>query len=191
MRIAQWFGGWEAERRAGFKLVAAEIQGGIEIPVKDGVFTLSGIADRIEHAADGATSFSTTRPARREPRSRCAPASRRSSRLKRRCCAGGGFETIPAGGSVSGLAYVLLKGGEPAGNSSRSISRRARPTTRPTGRGKTQELAKRSTDDDQPYLLARPPDVEDALRRLRSPRAGEGMVGHRRRDDEEYADGGE
>ena len=34
--------------RANFTLVAAEVRGQIEFPLTDGVFTLSGVADRIE-----------------------------------------------------------------------------------------------------------------------------------------------
>ena len=53
-RIAHWFAGWEPARRAAISpTLAAEIRGEIEIPLTDGVFTLSGVADRIERDSDG------------------------------------------------------------------------------------------------------------------------------------------
>ena len=42
-----------SERRPDIRRMVAEIGGKIEIPLPDGVFTLSGIADRIERHADG------------------------------------------------------------------------------------------------------------------------------------------
>ena len=41
------------QRRPDIRALVAEIRGKIEIPLPDGVFTLSGIADRIERHADG------------------------------------------------------------------------------------------------------------------------------------------
>ena len=50
LRIANWFAGWEHERRHAVSRVDAETSGRITIPVEDGrVFTLSARADRIEH----------------------------------------------------------------------------------------------------------------------------------------------
>ncbi len=65
-------------------------------------------------AATAATRSSTTRPARRRPNDRCAPGSRRSSRWKARSCARAASRRSPAG-SISEVAYVALRGGEPAG----------------------------------------------------------------------------
>ena len=53
VRIAHWFAAWEGLRRPGIKAIAAEISGQIDIPLKDGVFKLTGRADRIERHADG------------------------------------------------------------------------------------------------------------------------------------------
>ena len=51
--MADWFVDWRAGRRAqGWDLAGAETKGAIKIPFDDGVFTLSGIADRIEKAGD-------------------------------------------------------------------------------------------------------------------------------------------
>jgi len=157
MRIAQWLGGWEAGRRAGFKLVAAEIKGRIEIPVKDGVFTLSGVADRIEHDGSGGYVILDykTGSARTEPQVRTglAPQLTLEAAMLRR----GGFDTadrpVPAGGSVSGLAYVLLKGGAQAGEF-RPIDFKQGTFDGQADRAyeKLAELVKRFDDDAQPYL---------------------------------------
>src|SRR5262249_61843564 len=52
-RIARWFARWEAERRAAVAAITAETHGKIEIALRDGMFTLRGIADRIELCRDG------------------------------------------------------------------------------------------------------------------------------------------
>ena len=86
-----------AAARHGRPTLQAEIRGKIDIPLGERVFTLRGRADRIEAlCATAATPSSTTRPARRRPRSRCASASRRSSRSKPRSCATGDFPASPA-----------------------------------------------------------------------------------------------
>ena len=116
-RIAQWFGGWEAGRRANFTLVAAEVRGQIEFPLTDGVFTLSGVADRIERDSDGRyviLDYKTgSLRTERQVRTGLAPQLTLEAAMLRR----GGFNTvpIPAGGSVATLAYVALKGGARAG----------------------------------------------------------------------------
>ncbi|HMK70833.1 MAG TPA: double-strand break repair protein AddB, partial [Xanthobacteraceae bacterium] len=114
-RIARWFAGWEAARRATISAIAAEIRGEIEIPLVDGVFKLHGIADRIERHADGRYVILDykTGSARTEKQVRTglAPQLTLEAAILRR----GGFQTIPAGGSVADLAYVMLKGGGQAG----------------------------------------------------------------------------
>jgi ATP-dependent helicase/nuclease subunit B len=157
MRIAQWLGGWEAGRRASFKLVAAEIKGRIEIPVKDGVFTLSGIADRIEHDDGGGYVILDykTGSVRTEPQVRTglAPQLTLEAAMLRR----GGFDTadrpVPAGSPVTGLAYVLLKGGAQAGEF-RPIDFKDGTFDSQADRAyeKLAELVKRFDDDAQPYL---------------------------------------
>ena len=78
MRIAQWFAQWDSARRDGIAALHAEIRGELKFPVGKREFTLSAIADRIELRRDGATPSSTTRPAQRAPKSRCAPGWRRN-----------------------------------------------------------------------------------------------------------------
>src|SRR5580700_7067883 len=51
-RVAHWFANWERARRGSIAEILAEIRGKTEIPLADGAFTLTGIADRIERDAD-------------------------------------------------------------------------------------------------------------------------------------------
>ena len=52
-RIARWFADWELQRRPGIEAISAEIRGLFEIPLAEGTFRLSGIADRIERDTGG------------------------------------------------------------------------------------------------------------------------------------------
>jgi ATP-dependent helicase/nuclease subunit B len=118
LRIARWLIGWETERRRGFAGIHAEIRGDVEIQVGETTFRLRGIADRIERLRDGTYAIFDykTGAARTEKQVRVglAPQLTLEAAILRR----GGFPGIPAGSSVSALAYVLLKGGEPAGKES-------------------------------------------------------------------------
>jgi ATP-dependent helicase/nuclease subunit B len=51
--IARWFMAWETGRRERVAERNAEVDGLIEFPLRDGVFTLSGRADRIDLMGDG------------------------------------------------------------------------------------------------------------------------------------------
>lgn len=51
--IARWYVGWEAGRAARVRRRHAEVSGTLEVPVSDGVFKLSGRADRIDLMDDG------------------------------------------------------------------------------------------------------------------------------------------
>jgi len=55
-RVARWFVDYERDRRAKIERSFAEIQGTLEIPRANGVFTLTGRADRIDLHADGTAS---------------------------------------------------------------------------------------------------------------------------------------
>jgi ATP-dependent helicase/nuclease subunit B len=114
-RIAHWFAGWERVRRTDTTAIHAEITGTLPIRLGDVTFTLRGIADRIERHADGSYRILDykTGQARTEKQVRSGLAPQLT--LEAAILRGGGFPGIPAGASVSGLAYVLLKGGEPAG----------------------------------------------------------------------------
>jgi ATP-dependent helicase/nuclease subunit B len=115
LRIARWFANWESERRADATTIHAEIGGSIPIPFVGGAFTLRGIADRIERLRDGTFVILDykTGQARTEKQVRTGLAPQLT--LEAAILRQGGFGDIAAGSSVGGLAYVLLKGGEPAG----------------------------------------------------------------------------
>jgi ATP-dependent helicase/nuclease subunit B len=116
-RIARWFANWEIERRAGVTKMDAEIIGTLNLPLEKGSFRLRGIADRIELGTDGRyTIFDyKTGSARTEPQVRTglAPQLTLEAAILRR----GGFDGIPKESSVANIAYVLVKGGEPPGDS--------------------------------------------------------------------------
>ena len=93
----------------------------------------------------------------------------------------GGFKNITSG-SVSELAYVTLKGGAEPGLPSPIDFKDGTPDTQADhalaqAEGARHALCRRN----DALSLARASDVEDPLRRLRPPRAREGMVAHRRR----------
>ncbi len=152
-RIAQWFGGWEAGRRANLTLVGAEVRGRIEIPLTDGAFTLSGVADRIERDGDGRYVILDykTGSARTEKqvRSGLAPQLTLEAAMLRR----GGFDNVPPGGSVSTLAYVLLKGGAQAGEFTPLDFKKEGTPDSQADRAfeKLSALVHRFDDDKEPY----------------------------------------
>jgi len=115
MRIAQWFGAWEAGRRPEIAAIAAEIRGEIEIPLATGAFKLSCRADRIERHADGryvVLDYKTgSLRTEKQVRTGLAPQLTLEAAILRR----GGFAPIPSGATVAALAYVMLKGGVPPG----------------------------------------------------------------------------
>ena len=116
-RIARWFANWEIERRGGVAAIDAEITGEYEIKLEKGSFRLRGIADRIELGNDGRYTILDykTGSARTEPQVRTglAPQLTLEAAILRR----GGFPGIAAQSSVAAIAYVLVKGGEPPGES--------------------------------------------------------------------------
>jgi len=113
-RIARWFAAWDMERRAGLAALHAEIRGELTFPAGARQFTLSGIADRIEQRKDGSFAILDykTGQARTEPQVRTGLAPQLT--LEGAILRQGGFKPI-AGGSVSEIAYVTLKGGREPG----------------------------------------------------------------------------
>jgi ATP-dependent helicase/nuclease subunit B len=115
LRIARWFVGWDAERRAALARMQAEIGGSIDIPLKSGSFRLIARADRVEQRGDGhyAIVDYKTGQARTEKQVRTglAPQLTLESAILRQ----GGFAGVPAGASIDEILYVTLRGGEPAG----------------------------------------------------------------------------
>ena len=182
VRIAHWFAGWESARRGDTAAIHAEVRGTLPIPLGDRTFTLRGVADRIERRADGSYVILDykTGQARTEKQVRSGLAPQLT--LEAAILRGGGFPGIPAGASVSGLAYVLLKGGEPAGRDC-AIDFKEGTCGQPGRYGTAPshvhcDAVRRRSD---PLPLAGPPDVDHPLRRLRPPGARQGMVAHRRR----------
>jgi ATP-dependent helicase/nuclease subunit B len=114
-RIARWFAGWEKERRPAIKEIAAEIRGEIKIPLTEGVFTLSGRADRIERGADGGYSIFDYKTGAARSANQVQAGLAPQLTLEAAILRHGGFEGIPEKSTVERLGYVLLKGGDPAG----------------------------------------------------------------------------
>jgi ATP-dependent helicase/nuclease subunit B len=114
-RIAHWLAAWESERRGTIATLAAETPGRIQIPLGERAFTLRGRADRIEALAGGGYAIldykTGTVPSEKQVRIGVSPQLTLEAAILRN----GGFPDIAAGGSVAELAYVSLKGGEPAG----------------------------------------------------------------------------
>jgi ATP-dependent helicase/nuclease subunit B len=155
LRIAQWLGGWEASRRASHDLVAVEIRGEIEIPLSEGVFTLRGVADRIEADATGryvVLDYKTgSVRTEKQVRTGLAPQLTLEAAMLRQ----GGFKvgTTPLpGGSVAELAYVSLKGGARAGEFLPINFKDGTPDAQADrALEKLTELVRRFDDDHEPY----------------------------------------
>jgi ATP-dependent helicase/nuclease subunit B len=150
LRIARWFADWERQRRPGITALAAEIRG--EIPLANGVFTLRGIADRIERHADGRYVILDykTGAARTEKQVRTglAPQLTLEAAILRR----GGFADIPAGSSVAQIGYVLLKGGARPGEPKLIDFIEGTPDSQADrALGKLEGLAARFADESEPY----------------------------------------
>jgi len=151
-RIARWFVNWEIERRATVTSVIAEIGGEHNIALAKGSFRLRGIADRIERGCNGRYSIFDykTGSARTEPQVRAGLAPQLT--LEAAILRNGGFAGIPKDASIAEIAYVLVKGGEPPGDT-KFISLRNGTADFHADRAleKLTELAKRFEDEDTPY----------------------------------------
>jgi ATP-dependent helicase/nuclease subunit B len=115
VRIAQWFVAWEVERRRAAAAIHAEIHGEIHLALGERTFRLHGIADRIETFADGRCAILDYKtgqtPTEPQVRSGLAPQLTLEAAILRN----GGFPGIPAGARAAELAYVQLRGRDPAG----------------------------------------------------------------------------
>ncbi|MCX7312365.1 MAG: double-strand break repair protein AddB [Alphaproteobacteria bacterium] len=114
-RIARWFATFEGTRRGAIKQIEAEISGTLEIPIKDGVFTLRARADRIEHRADGRfgiLDYKTGQmPTAPQVRSGLSPQLSLEGAILR----AGRFGAVPKGASIAEFLYVSLRGVDPPG----------------------------------------------------------------------------
>jgi ATP-dependent helicase/nuclease subunit B len=152
LRIARWFAGWESARRASVASLAAETRGEIEIALRESTFKLRGVADRIERCRDGRYVILDykTGAARTEKQVRTglAPQLTLEAAMLRK----GGFAGIPAGGSVAELLYVLLKGGQPAGESKSIVFKEGTPDSQADrALAKLTQLAQYFDDESTPY----------------------------------------
>jgi ATP-dependent helicase/nuclease subunit B len=153
-RIAHWLAAWETERRGMVATLKAETLGRIEIPLGERVFTLRGRADRIEALADGdgyaILDYKTgTVPSEKQVRIGVSPQLTLEAAILRK----GGFPGIAAGASVAELAYVSLKGGEPAGEARPVDFKEGDPDVHADrALQKLAEVARRFDDESQAYL---------------------------------------
>jgi ATP-dependent helicase/nuclease subunit B len=151
LRIAQWFASWDSARRDGVASLHAEIRGELKFPVGKREFTLSAIADRIEQRKDGSYAIIDykTGAARTEKQVRTGLAPQLT--LEAAILRGGGFNTIAAG-SVSEIAYVTLKGGEPAGKPHDIDFKEGAPDSQADhALGKLKALAAKFENEAEPY----------------------------------------
>jgi ATP-dependent helicase/nuclease subunit B len=114
-RIARWLAQYEMDRRPKIDKLHAEIRGKLEIPITGGAFTLNTRADRIEQLKDGSFAILDYKtgsvPTARQVRIGLSPQLTLEGAILR----AGKFGDIPAGGSISEIAYVSIRGGEPPG----------------------------------------------------------------------------
>ena len=143
---------WDKDRRAGLTTLHAEIRGELSFPVGARQFTLSGIADRIERRLDGTYAIIDykTGQARTEKQVRTGLAPQLT--LEAAILRAGGFKPI-ASGSVSEIAYVTLKGGEPAGKPEAIKFKDGTPDSQADrALDKLKGLAATFEDESTPYL---------------------------------------
>lgn len=158
-RIASWFANWEIERRLNVVSIDAERNGQISIPLDDGrVFVLSARADRIEHRTDrtfAILDYKTGQPPTgKQVRMGLSPQLTLEAAILRE----GGFENIPAGGSVSELMYIKLSGNTPPGEPRLVDLKRDRneeamfpDDAADDARGKLEILIRKFEDEATPY----------------------------------------
>jgi ATP-dependent helicase/nuclease subunit B len=150
-RIARWFAGWEKERRPKLTAVAGEIKGRLVIPLREGSFTLTAQADRIEKRQDGSyiildykTGAPPTSP---QVRSGMSPQLTLEGAILR----GGGFEGL-APGSIAEVTYVRLRGGEPPGEPKNIDFEKSTPDAyADTARERLTAIATKFLVDGEPY----------------------------------------
>jgi ATP-dependent helicase/nuclease subunit B len=150
-RIARWFAGWDGERRAGIAALHAEIRGQIVFPVGARQFTLSAIADRIEQRNGGGYAILDYKTgagrSEKQVRTGLAPQLTLEAAILRH----GKFGEL-ANGSVAEVAYVTLKGGDPAGNPLPIAFKEGTPDSQADNAlARLKAIAARFEDKDTPY----------------------------------------
>jgi len=152
LRIAGWFAQWDLGRRANVAALHAEIRGEFAFKVGAREFTLAAVADRIERLHDGSYAILDykTGAARSEKQVRTGLAPQLT--LEAAILRQGGFTAIAAG-SVSEIAYVTLKGGEPAGKPAAIDFKEGTPDSQADhALAKLKALVAKFEDAGTPYL---------------------------------------
>jgi ATP-dependent helicase/nuclease subunit B len=152
LRIADWFAQWDGARRADIAKLYAEEDGALEFPLGERKFTLRTRADRIERRLDGSYAILDykTGQARTEKQVRTGLAPQLT--LEAAILRGGGFKAI-APGSVGEIAYVTLKGGEPAGQPATIDFKEGTPDSQADhALAKLKALVAKFEDASTPYL---------------------------------------
>jgi ATP-dependent helicase/nuclease subunit B len=152
LRVAAWFVGWDAARRAGLDRSRAEIRGEITIPLGEKNFRLAARADRIDRLVDGRYVIVDykTGEVRTEKQVRAGLAPQLT--LEAAILRNGGFPDIARGASVAALLYVQLKGGEPAGEEIPIDFKQGTPDSQADGAlARFAGLLARFDRDDQPF----------------------------------------
>jgi ATP-dependent helicase/nuclease subunit B len=113
-RIARWFVAWDAQRRANATALHAEVRGELDIEIDSHVFKLTTRADRIEQLADGSYAILDYKTGRPPTESQVRTGLSPQLTLEGAILRAGRFKDLPPG-SLSQLAYVALRGRDPAG----------------------------------------------------------------------------
>jgi len=158
-RIAAWFANWEIARRGNVAEIAAEIRGEIPIALDNArSFVLSARADRIERRDDGSYAILDYKtgqpPTGKQVRMGLSPQLTLEAAILRE----GGFADIPAGSSISQIAYVRLSGNNPPGEQ-KPLELKIRQSDQPQppdaaadeARRKLEVLIRAFENEDQPY----------------------------------------
>lgn len=149
-RIAAWFVGNERRRReAGFRTVATEVDGRLEIDGLSNEFRITARADRIDHRADvgyGVIDYKTgAPPTAKQVAAGLSP----QLALEAAMLEDGGFEGLDAG-AVAQLVYMRLSGGRDPGEERVLKLDVANAIT--DARGGVTKLVHKFEDIDTPYL---------------------------------------
>ena len=158
-RIARWFSDWETARRGNVSAIDAEIRGEIAIPLDNArTFVLLARADRIERRHDGTYAILDYKtgqpPTGKQVRMGLSPQLTLEAAILRE----GGFANIPAGSSVSQIAYVRLSGNNPPGEQ-KPLELKIKQSDQPQppdvaageARRKLEELIRAFENEDQAY----------------------------------------
>ncbi len=113
-RIARWFVGTEAARRASLAASATETEGRMEISGPAGPFVVKATADRIDRDADGRLVILDYKTGALPTTDEVAAGFAPQLPLEAMIAEAGGFADVAAG-AVARLEYWRLKGGDPPG----------------------------------------------------------------------------